>query len=327
MQIPLLHGNWVDFIIIIFLLFSTFEAWHRGFVIGLFDFAGFALSFLVALRYYSVISFLLIGNFSFSKGIADAVGFFVTALIAEIALSYLFSYVILYIPGRVLGSKFNRLLGVVPPIATALVTTTFVLSIALSLPIRGSIKEAITQSRIGGILVSHVQIFERKLGSIFKEAAIETLNFMTIAADPSSKEKVDLQFTQHEHTVDMDSEATMLFLVNQERVKEGLPSLVRDDELTELSRVYATDMFEKGFFSHYNLQGESPFDRMDKAGISYVAAGENLALTPTVAIAHQGLMDSPGHRANILSPDFGRIGIGVIDGGIYGKMFVQEFTN
>ena len=86
-------------------------------------------------------------------------------------------------------------------------------------------------------------------------------------------------------------------------------------------------MFEKGFFSHYNLQGESPFDRMDKAGISYVAAGENLALTPTVAIAHQGLMDSPGHRANILSPDFGRIGIGVIDGGIYGKMFVQEFTN
>jgi len=41
----------------------------------------------------------------------------------------------------------------------------------------------------------------------------------------------------------------------------------------------------------------------------------------------QGLMNSPGHRANILNPNFHKIGIGVIDGGIYGKMYTQEFTN
>jgi len=38
-------------------------------------------------------------------------------------------------------------------------------------------------------------------------------------------------------------------------------------------------------------------------------------------------MDSPGHRANILRPDFRKVGIGVIDGGAYGKMFVQVFTD
>jgi uncharacterized protein YkwD len=52
-----------------------------------------------------------------------------------------------------------------------------------------------------------------------------------------------------------------------------------------------------------------------------------LAYAASVDLAHNGLMRSPGHRANILSADFGQVGIGVIDGGIYGKMFTQEFTN
>lgn len=48
---------------------------------------------------------------------------------------------------------------------------------------------------------------------------------------------------------------------------------------------------------------------------------------PTVIVAHNGLMNSEGHRANILSPEFSRVGIGVIDNGIYGKIFVQIFTD
>jgi uncharacterized protein YkwD len=64
---------------------------------------------------------------------------------------------------------------------------------------------------------------------------------------------------------------------------------------------------------------------MTESGVQYMLAGENLAYAPTVEIAHKGLMNSPGHRENILRPEFGRIGIGVIDGGIYGKMFTQNF--
>ncbi len=86
-------------------------------------------------------------------------------------------------------------------------------------------------------------------------------------------------------------------------------------------------MFEKGYFSHENLEGKSPFDRMEAAGIIFKVAGENLAYAATVDLAHNGLMRSPGHRANILEVDFGTVGIGVIDGGIYGKMFTQNFTN
>lgn len=74
-------------------------------------------------------------------------------------------------------------------------------------------------------------------------------------------------------------------------------------------------------------EGFSPFDRMDETGMIYNFAGENLALSPNTDIAMQGLMSSPGHKANILSINFGRIGVGIMDGGIYGEMFCQEFTN
>ena len=51
-----------------------------------------------------------------------------------------------------------------------------------------------------------------------------------------------------------------------------------------------------------------------------------MALAPNVDRAHTGLMNSEGHKRNILDPAFGKIGIGVVDGGVYGKMFTQVFT-
>ena len=66
---------------------------------------------------------------------------------------------------------------------------------------------------------------------------------------------------------------------------------------------------------------------MRTARLGYLSAGENLALAPTLAGAHQGLMLSPGHRANILRPQFGRLGIGILDGGAQGLMVTQNFRN
>jgi uncharacterized protein YkwD len=66
---------------------------------------------------------------------------------------------------------------------------------------------------------------------------------------------------------------------------------------------------------------------MREAHVRYLTAGENLALAPTLQVAHSGLMNSPGHRANILHPQFGRLGIGILDGGIRGLMVSQEFRD
>ncbi len=78
---------------------------------------------------------------------------------------------------------------------------------------------------------------------------------------------------------------------------------------------------------HFDIFLCRDLDRMREANVRFVDAGENLALAPTVQVAHRGLMNSPGHRANILYPQFGRVGIGIMDGGIRGLMISQEFRN
>ena len=63
-------------------------------------------------------------------------------------------------------------------------------------------------------------------------------------------------------------------------------------------------MAENAYFNHENLQGQSPFDRMREDDIAFSMAGENLAYRQFSSIfAHEGLMDSLGHRENILKSD------------------------
>lgn len=118
----------------------------------------------------------------------------------------------------------------------------------------------------------------------------------------------------------------MLDLVNQERAKAGLKPLQMDLQLVKLARMKAQDMIDNRYFSHTSPTYGSPFEMMKSHGVQYRTAGENLAGAPTVDTAHNNLMNSPGHRANILNSNFSKAGIGVVSGGPYGKMFVQLFT-
>lgn len=120
-------------------------------------------------------------------------------------------------------------------------------------------------------------------------------------------------------------EQQMVNLVNAERQKRGLQPLKVNLELTKVARVKAKDMIDNNYFSHHSPTYGSPFDMMRQFGISYRTAGENLAGNQTVERAHQALMNSDGHRANILNPNYTEVGIGIVAGGPYGKMFVQLF--
>lgn len=120
-------------------------------------------------------------------------------------------------------------------------------------------------------------------------------------------------------------ELQLFQLVNQERLQAGLSELKIHTGLVELARLKSKDMIALNYFAHQSPTYGSPFEMMQKAGIAYSYAGENLAGAPTVARAHTALMNSPGHRANILNPNFTHVGIGIVDGGPYGKMVTQMF--
>lgn len=139
---------------------------------------------------------------------------------------------------------------------------------------------------------------------------------------------------EHEIVVDSAAERLVFDLLNRARREEGLRPLVWDDLLGKVARGHSRSMYLRGYFAHetpecWRGDGDrgrcrDPFDRMELAGVVYEVAGENLALAPTPDAAHRGLMDSPGHRENILSSDYLRVGIGVWRGP-YGLMVSQEF--
>lgn len=107
-------------------------------------------------------------------------------------------------------------------------------------------------------------------------------------------------------------EQGVLRLVNIERNKAGLKSLVTSSELSKVALLKSKDMALFGYFDHISPNYGTPFEMMTNQGISYTAAGENIAKgykTPEEVVS--AWMNSPGHKANILSPQFNKMGLGI----------------
>ena len=122
-------------------------------------------------------------------------------------------------------------------------------------------------------------------------------------------------------------EAKAFQLLNADRAAKGLPALKMNMNLVHLAENYSQDMINRNYFSHYNPEGQSPFDRMTQAGISYRYAGENLAINSSVPAAENAFMNSSGHRANILSPNYSEVGVGVRQDAAGSVYVVQEFIS
>ncbi len=330
--LPSFPVSLLDIVMLGILAFYAWEGYKVGFSQSMIDLAGFFLAFVLALKGYGVVATGLVKLFALPVGFANAIGFFFCALALEVGITLLLRRLTRYIPFIPKDTKigkglfvFNQYAGILPGVISAGIILSFLVSVLIALPSSPVLKQAVSSSKIGAFLLSNTSGIEKGLNSVFGEAFHDSLNFFTV--EPESSTAVELHFKVQDGVIDKPSEEKMLEMVNKEREKHNLQPVTLNDSLRQLARKYSDTMFKDGYFSHYDKEGSSPFDRMDQKKIEYSYAGENLALAPTVELAMQGLMNSPGHRANILKPEFKKVGIGVVDGGIYGKMFTQEFTD
>jgi uncharacterized YkwD family protein/spore coat assembly protein SafA len=107
-------------------------------------------------------------------------------------------------------------------------------------------------------------------------------------------------------------ENEVIKLVNSERAKNGLPALKANWQVSRVARYKSQDMIDKNYFSHTSPTYGSPFRMLETFGVSFSAAGENIAMgqrTPSEVM--NAWMGSTGHRNNILSPSFTEIGVGL----------------
>ena len=126
--------------------------------------------------------------------------------------------------------------------------------------------------------------------------------------------------------VDISSYANeMLRLVNEERTANGLAQLSWNAELAKVAQAKAQDMVNNNYFSHTSPTYGSPFEMMKSFGISYRYAAENIAKNASVEKAHVALMNSDGHRKNILNSNYTSIGIGIVKTSSNSYTIVQMF--
>ncbi|MGR3764456.1 CAP domain-containing protein [Rossellomorea sp. NS-SX7] len=121
-------------------------------------------------------------------------------------------------------------------------------------------------------------------------------------------------------------ELQLFDLTNAARVNHDLTPLKWDDQVRKTARKHSLDMADHNYFSHTNRQGESPFDRMEKDQVAFRTAGENLAYGQMSSIfAHEGLMNSKGHRENILQSHYDYLGVGVAFNGDSQPYYTENF--
>ncbi|MYU15562.1 stress protein [Streptomyces sp. SID8361] len=118
----------------------------------------------------------------------------------------------------------------------------------------------------------------------------------------------------------------VIALTNAERAAARLAPLAQDPRLAAAAQAHSDDMVARDFYSHTGPEGHQPWDRARAAGATHRGIGENIACgqrSPAEVV--RGWMDSPGHRANILKPDFTHIGVGHATGSRAGTYWTQVF--
>lgn len=316
---------WVDLLIVGLVAWAAYNGYYRGLILVAADLTGFLLAAVSAAALYKPLAGLLSDHFRVLPSFAGIVAYGIILVAVEAAYLFAMRFVLHKLHPKYSLTIWNQWGGSLLNGLKAVVLTALALIVFTGLPVSASTKDAVEKAYLPSTLLKYTGGLQRLVSDTLGSSINDTLNFLTVK--PESEESVNLGFKTTRVKVNEAAETRMLILVNNERTSRGLKPLKLNEKARDVARAHSVDMFARGYFSHVDPDGHDPFQRMEAAGISFQSAGENLALAPTLDMAHNGLMNSPGHRANILSKDFDTVGIGVIDGGPYGLMITQDFTD
>jgi uncharacterized protein YkwD/uncharacterized membrane protein required for colicin V production len=317
--------NYISLLLLIIIIGCVWTSVQRGFILSSLILLTWLGSLAAGFWGYKPMALLLHKLLPALNYWASPLAFVIVVIIARIVIDELSEHVIADTTYRTHASIINRVFGIVPGLINGYVSAALLAALLMLLPLSNKISDEAAESNLAQHLVARVSWFNGLLSPIIGDALAH--NATAPGAEPGSEGTVKLHFTVKHPVARPDLELKMLYLINDERRRRGLDTLQYDPEMTTVARRHSADMFARSYFSHYTPEGLSPFDRMQKEGIHFIAAGENVAIAPTLSIAHKGLMNSPGHRDNILNRAFHRVGIGIMDGSIYGMMVTQDFRN
>jgi uncharacterized membrane protein required for colicin V production len=315
---------WVDLVIIGVLVIGLVQGFWRGLVAQIFQVAALVLALVVAFW-----AFPQIGQWfetqlrfpvTYARPLALVIVFFAASFVLQFASTILQK---LFAP-ILQANPLNRAAGALLGAAKHLVFISFALALIVSLPTPSSVKAAVDSSRFAKPLIHFSLKIENILSGWMKDKDLNSLGYRIVGNEGTVTSALNFHLDSAPN--DLFAEKSLLLLTNETRGKFNKAPLKENEQLREVARNHARDMLQRGYFSHVSPQGEDALVRVKNANIQVVSVGENLANAPSIELAHTGLMESEGHRKNILSEEFTEVGIGVLDAGTHGKMVVQVFA-
>ena len=326
------RGVTIDAVVLAIVAFAVVRGWRHGSLREMFGLLGLAAALLLAPVLVGPAASLIEDLSTLKINVARLV-----ALVAVVALVELIVVVIGIRKTRgveISGPRWlDRAGGVVLGVFRALtISALFLYSLlAMSASDRAlpGFAQGVQDARSGDVLADTSSPFTNFYDALLTRSDDLRALTLWVRQQTDFRESVPgdrLRFTGATEGLEADREAErkLLDLMNEERERQGLAPLAWCERCAEVARMHSKDMYREGYFSHVDVDGLDPFDRMRRAEISYEAAGENLAIAPSVAEAHEGLLASPDHRENMLRPTFDEVGIGIYRGP-YGLMCTEVF--
>ncbi len=312
--------NTVDIILCFIILLVTWIGYKKGAAETILDLVKWTASIACGILFYYYTF-----NFAATRYPGLRQWYFPVVTIFIFIITYLFlSMLQRWIVSRDEYSKqksfADKVSGIIPGLLMGIVISS-ITGRLLTFSIFDAVSKEAGKSEITSTFSPYTELVEENISPLV------TTYFTPKISAATAQEATEPDFKTETFFERPDLEYEMWLLVNAERRIHHLKPLAVDEKMREVARAHSADMFVRGYFAHTTPDGVNPFQRMKQAKISYRNAGENLALAKTLAEAHQGLMNSPSHRAAILNPAFGRIGIGVLDAGKNGFMISQEFRD
>jgi len=317
----------LDYVILGILALFMFRGFLRGFVLTTADILGLVVTIAVAFAGYRPLAALIVERSPFGEAVALPAAFIGLVIGAGVLYSVVVRTVLaplgLVVRSRVLR-LVNRWFGILPGLVQGVLVAILLVAGLSLLP-----ENVLLANQEEGSVAPQFRRASSELSPRVREVAtlvpqIPALNRSAPPTDASDSLDIPQNLRLR---VNAPAENRMLELINRDRKANGLAPLVMDEQSRAVARAHSREMFNLRYFAHESPRTGTVGDRLEKADVPFLAAGENLAFQPDVETAHRRLMESPGHRKNLLTPGYKKVGIGILDSGRYGQMYTQVFTN
>ncbi|MGI9648969.1 MAG: CvpA family protein [Acidimicrobiia bacterium] len=319
----------LDFLLGSFFVFLFIRGWARGFVKEAMDLLGVLVGLAVAFRLSPAAGAVVSGTIGSSPTVSRIIGglllFTLVGGAAAVVAHYL--HRVARLPGLALG---NRLTGAGLALAWGAFVATLALSVVSLFRLPPVVAEQLDESAVAATLTDPAGMPQSVFAQVSGDRVIGVLLSLddligSRRAIVEGDDRVDFEAADPDSlSPDPGAALDLLESLNEEREEEGLEPLVYDDALSAVAAAHAGEMYTEGYFSHDSPATGTVSDRLDRSGVTVRRAGENLALAVDSSEAHEGLVASPSHHANIVDPGFTSVGLAAVKGPL-GLMVVQVF--